>query len=285
MLNTPSAKPWLLTLLLFVSHSTLAFAERLVLVGSDTVYAYLQPHAWEIEQELGIDIVLRAGGEHAGMAKLNNHSQDVLAMLSRPLTEEELANGFLQHHFAEDDVAVVVSDINPVGQVSLRELQSLYQGQITWHTLGHTAPVSWMSLGEQDSTSQFMHQYLAGGTTLASHHVVFGGVEQLVQQVSRVTGGVTWMAYASVVFRGDEGVKMLSVEGHKPGYQDYQLRRPLQLVSRQPLTPKQQQLVEWLRSHPLLEHHLQPHRGPDTEASQHDEPHHHGAHDDDGHHH
>ncbi|WP_026957475.1 substrate-binding domain-containing protein [Aliagarivorans taiwanensis] len=259
MLNTPSAKPWLLTLLLFVSHSTLAFAERLVLVGSDTVYAYLQPHTWEIEQELGIDIVIRAGGEHVGMAKLDSHSQDVLAMLSRPLTEEELANGFLQHHFAEDDVAVVVSDINPVGQVSLRELQSLYQGQITWHALGHTVPVSWMSLGEQDSTSQFMHRYLGGEASLSNHHAVFAGVEQLVQQVSRVSGGVTWMAHAQVVFRRDENVKMLSVEGHKPGYQDYQLRRPLQLVSRQPLTPKQQQLVEWLRSHPLLEHHIQSH--------------------------
>ncbi|WP_026970603.1 substrate-binding domain-containing protein [Aliagarivorans marinus] len=280
MLNTPSAKPWLLTLLLFVSHSTLAFAERLVLVGSDTVYAYLQPHTWEIEQELGIDIVIRAGGEHVGMAKLDSHSQDVLAMLSRPLSEEELASGLLQYHFAEDDVAVLVNEANPVEQVSMLQLQSLYQGDMTWHTLGFVAPVSWMSLGDQDSTSQFMHRHLGGEASLSNHHAVFAGVEQLVQQVSRVSGGVTWMAHAQVVFRRDENVKMLSVEGHKPGYQDYQLRRPLQLVSRQPLTAKQRQLVEWLRSHPLLDHHVQPHSGPDTQAS---EPNHHEAHDD--HHH
>lgn len=140
-------------------------------IGSDTIVNLAL--AWaEAYTELNPDIRISVtgGGSGTGIAALINGTVDI-ANASRQIKDEEIAaaeeNGIdpVEHVIARDAIAVVVHPDNPVNQLTIQQVSSIYSGAIT----------NWSQVGGEDRPIVLLSRESNSGT-----HVYF--LEQVVRQ-------------------------------------------------------------------------------------------------------
>lgn len=131
----------ILTLLFF---GVLAFAGGgIVIKGSTTVLPIVQKAAEDFMKiNPGVNISVSGGGSGNGIKALIDGATDI-ATTSRFIKEKELklarAKGVypVPHRVALDCVVPVVHPANPLGNITLEQLKSIYTGKVTnWSQLG-----------------------------------------------------------------------------------------------------------------------------------------------------
>ncbi len=83
----------------------------------------------------GVQLEIAAGGSKVGIQAIREGAVDI-GMASRALTPEE-AEGIQVHTIALDVIAIVVHPKNPVENLTVEALASIYRGEITnWSQVG-----------------------------------------------------------------------------------------------------------------------------------------------------
>jgi phosphate transport system substrate-binding protein len=197
---------------------------------------YLSALAREFERRTGTRVFVRGGGSVVGIEDLKNGNVDFAASCRGRIAGDPRDIQFIQ--VAWDALVFIVHKSNPVNNISLEEVRSVYSGRITnWSELGgRDGPielfVSRSRRGLSGVESSVRHLVLDGKTVKspnASFVASSGIVEQLVEETP---DGFAATGYTSARKRN---VKMLKVNGVYPTVKaiidgKYGLKRPLFLV-------------------------------------------------------
>ena len=210
---------------------------RLVIVGSTTMLPLSEHLATHYRKKIGVDVLVQGGGSSAGpIAVLNRIAQ--IAASSRTFTKEESKNlrVFVISH---DVLAVVVHPLNPIKNITMKQLKDVLSGKIT----------NWTELGAPFNKSiQLVNDSSGNGTRAAIEELVMGKSKEkklsgtLITLMSVVTNSSSEMKANIANFKYaigylpfsylDSTVKSLYIDGFPPTYAaaykgDYPLFRDL----------------------------------------------------------
>jgi len=162
-------------------------------VGSDTMVnlalAWAEAYAVDCPE---VRLSVTGGGSGTGIAALVNGTVDI-ANASRRIKAEEQetaqANGVLpiEHVVARDAIAVVVHPSNPVDQLTIGQISSIYRGDVT----------NWREVGGEDRPIVLLSRESNSGT-----HVYF--LEQVVRQGDK--GDKTLFSPDTLLLPSSEGI-------------------------------------------------------------------------------
>src|SRR5207302_10271185 len=133
-----------LSLLTILSLMGSAYAERLVIKGSDTLGAKLVPQLAEQfkAQHPGTSFDIAAEGSTTGIAAIIDGTAQV-GMSSRPAKPEEIATAtskgvtLKETIVAYDGVAVIVNAANPIKNLTKKQVEQIFTGEVSdWSAVG-----------------------------------------------------------------------------------------------------------------------------------------------------
>ena len=219
-------------------------------VGSTSV----QPFAEMLAQEFNSQhpdgpVEVQGGGSTAGLMAVGNNIAEI-GMCSRLLTTEE-AEKFTAVTIARDGLAVVVPPSNPVDSLSLAQVKSLFDGQVTnWKDVGGLdRPVRIISREEGSGTREAFTKMVMRKARISRKALTQesnGSVKELVKHDPCAIG------YMSLGLVGDE-LKALRIDG-VPALEAevqsgrYPLVRPFLFVTKGPPVPGAQQFIDFVLS-------------------------------------
>jgi phosphate transport system substrate-binding protein len=219
-------------------------------VGSTSV----QPFAEMLAQEFNSQhpdgpVEVQGGGSTAGVMAVGIGIAEI-GMCSRLLTTEE-AERFTAVTIARDGLAVVVHPSNPVDSLSLAQVKSLFEGQVTnWKDVGGLdRPVRIISREEGSGTREAFTKMVMRKARISRKALTQesnGSVKELVKHDPCAIG------YMSLGLVGDE-LKALRIDG-VPAVEaevqsgHYPLVRPFLFVTKGPPVPGAQQFIDFVLS-------------------------------------
>ena len=180
--------------------------------GSDSTLHVLKALATAYETETGKKVTLEGGGSGAGVKALI--AGDVtLAFLSRELKAEEKQAGLTGQAYAQDGVAVVVHKDNPATNLTLAELKDLFTGKTTAWPDGK--PVVLFNRNADSGTREVFQEHVMGKDAFSEKAAVKHDAV-LLNSLTKIPGAI---AYTSLAEADETSVKILTINGVKPGAQ------------------------------------------------------------------
>ena len=214
--------------------------------GSDTMVILAQRWAENyMKKNAGKKVQVTGGGSGTGIAALINGTTDV-ANASRPMKSDE--KGKIRERFnvlptetpvAKDGLAVYVHESNGITQLTLAQLKTIYQGDVTnWKAVGGAdAPIVIYSRENSSGTYVFFKDNVLNGEDFAASAQTLPGTAAVVNAVSKEKNGIGYggAAYA----KGVKEVKVVGKDGqgYTPSADNvksgkYPLSRPLFVYTR-----------------------------------------------------
>jgi len=242
--------------LLFFYPSKAHAADYLTVSGcSISNVGYLTELADEYEKRTGVKIFVRGGGSVVGIEDLRSGKVDFAASC-RPRDAGDPAD-ITYVQVAWDALAFIVHKSNPVENITLDEVRSIYAGRITdWKQLnGREAPVKvFISRtktglsGVEASTRQLV---LNGKEPVESANTVFVASSGLVEQM--VEENPEGFATTGITSARKRNVKILKVNGIAPTNKaiitnQYPLKRPLFILMPKNPKPEVKKFVDFTLS-------------------------------------
>lgn len=231
-------------------------AEHLTASGcSVSNVGYLTDLAREYERRTGVKVFVRGGGSVVGIEDLRNGKVDFAAACRSKGAGDPADIEFVQ--VAWDALVFIVHQSNPVNNVSLEDVRSLYAGRITdWREFGGpSAPVkvfiSRTKQGLSGVEASTKALVLQGGEPVETANVLFaastGIVEQLVEETRQ------GFATTGITSARKRKVKMLKVNGVTPTNKAiiqgrYPMKRPLFLLVPKSAKPEVKRFVAFTLS-------------------------------------
>jgi phosphate transport system substrate-binding protein len=224
----------------------LASAGTVTVKGSDTMVILAQRWAEDyMKKTPGKKVQVTGGGSGTGIAALVNGTTDV-ASSSRPIKDAEKAKVRDRYNtlpteiaVAKDGLAVYVHESNPVSQLTLEQLGSIYLGDVTnWKQVGGPdARIVLYSRENSSGTYVFFKDNVLGGEDFAANAQTLPGTAAVVNAVAKEKHGIGYggAAYAKgvkevrIAGKGGQGW-LPSAENVKAG--TYPLSRPLFVYTR-----------------------------------------------------
>lgn len=176
-----------------------AQAANITMKGSDTLVILAQKWA-EVYMQKNPDtkVQVTGGGSGTGFAALQNQQTD-LANASRKIKPKEVEaclKAFgkrpTEHKVALDGLSVYVHESNPVKQLSLDQLRSIFTGKIrNWKDVGGTeGPITVYSRENSSGTYEFFKEHVLQGSDFVSSAQNMPGTAALLQAVARDTKAI-----------------------------------------------------------------------------------------------
>ncbi|MGB8933067.1 MAG: phosphate ABC transporter substrate-binding protein [Anaeromyxobacteraceae bacterium] len=201
----------------FAAAPALAGAQALTVKGSDTMVVLAQRWAEAyMKQVAGKKVQVTGGGSGTGIAALINGTTDI-ANASRGMKDAEKAK--VRDRFsvlptetamAKDGVTFYVNAANPVAQLTIAQLKSIYVGDVTnWKDVGgKDEPIVIYSRENSSGTYVFVKEKVLGNDDYAASAQTLPGTAAVVNAVSKEAKGIGYggAAYA-------KGVKELKIVG------------------------------------------------------------------------
>jgi len=228
------------------SAPALASAQALTVKGSDTMVVLAQRWAEAYMKQSGAKKVqVTGGGSGTGIAALVNGTTEI-ANASRKIKGKESAKVRDRYNVlpvetvvARDGVTFYVHESNPVTQLTLAQLKSIYLGDVTnWRDVGgKDEPIVLYSRENSSGTYVFVKEKVLDNEDYAASAQTLPGTAAVVNAVAKEAKGVGYggAAYA-------KGIKELKVvgkdgNGYLPNAENvrsgaYPLSRPLHMYTR-----------------------------------------------------
>lgn len=203
-----------------------------------TKKAFMQELALEYEKRTGIKVNLAGGGATKGIRKAAAGEIDIGGACRTSLADDPEERGAHQIPVAWDALVVIVNKDNPVSNITFKQLQQVYRGEIT----------NWKQLGGSDAPIDlYVRRGKLSGVGRTLRELVFHNFDQdfkanyvmkssgpLEKGVEKNANGIGVTGISSAKRRD---VKILQLDGHAPTYENiktgnYVLYRPLYLVTR-----------------------------------------------------
>jgi phosphate transport system substrate-binding protein len=237
----------LLACLLALSCKPKKAPESLLIAGSATMEAYLEPVVAAFSKKYPQpNLVLDQGGGAAGIIALKRGAIDI-AMLARDLTPEEDDVHTRDYLVARDGVAIVVHPDNPLASLGMKQLAGLFSGDLA----------SWKDVGGPDLPVVVVDREKTSRTRKSLMDLVLGGEEptrsarraaksaEVIAAVGAERGAIGYLSLRAMA----KGVRSIAVN-------EVEMSRATMLSGRYPLT-RSFYLVTYRKASPLAEQFIE----------------------------
>jgi phosphate transport system substrate-binding protein len=207
---------------LLAVSATMAHAQKLIIKGSDTLGAKLVPQLAEAykAQNSGVTFQIAAEGSTTGFAALLDNTADI-AMASRRAKPTEVSAAAAKGMnlkptiVAYDGIGVVVNEANPIKNLTLKQVEQIFTGDVTdWSAVGgapgkisiYTRNTSSGTYSEWKELAMKKRDYAGGSQKMA-------GNEQIAAEVGKNKNGI---GYVGMAYLKAPGVKSVAIDGKLP---------------------------------------------------------------------
>jgi len=211
-----------LSLITIISLVGSAYADRLVIKGSDTLGAKLVPQLAEQfkAQTPGTTVDIAAEGSTTGIAAIIDGTAQI-GMSSRRAKPAEIsaaaAKGVNMKPtiVAYDGIGVIVNAANPIKGLTKKQVEQIFTGDITdWSAVGgsggkisvYTRNTSSGTYSDWKELAMKKRDYAPGSQKMAGH-------EQIAAEVGKNPNGV---GYVGLAYMKAGGIKVVPIEGQMP---------------------------------------------------------------------
>lgn len=187
--------------------------------GSDSEVNLIQSIAENfMDQDSLVSVGVTGGGSGAGIASLVNNKTDI-ANSSRKITEEEIKiareRGVepFEIIFAQDVLAIIVNEDNPIQNLTLEELGKVYSGEISnWKELGGKDEKI-MLYGRQSSSGTyiFFREFIVK-TEYDQSMIGMSGTAQIVEAIRADKTGVGYVSSGYLDEQVRSGLKVVEIQ-------------------------------------------------------------------------
>ncbi len=196
--------------------------KMLQIKGSDTMVNLVQILAEEyMAKTPGAAIAVLGGGSGTGITGLINQTCDI-ADHSREWKPKEIdlawEKGVSPRFFviAIDGLSIVVNDKNPLGQLTMAQVGSLYRGEIkNWKALGgFDKTMSLYGRQSNSGTYVFMQEFVLGNKNYSADMKEMNGNAQIVESILQDESGVGYVGVGYLYDRNGkirQGLKVLKI--------------------------------------------------------------------------
>lgn len=174
-------------------------AGNITVKGSDTLVILAQKWAETyMAKNPSTKIQVTGGGSGIGFAALQNKSTD-LANASRKIKAKEVSECVkafgkrpTEYKVALDGLSVYVGDSNPVKELSVAQLESIFSGQIkNWKQVGgNDAPITVYSRENSSGTYEFFKEHVLKGKDFVASAQTMPGTAAVLQAVAKDANGI-----------------------------------------------------------------------------------------------
>ena len=211
---------------ILVASAALAGAQQLVIKGSDTLGAKLVPQLAETfkAENPGTSFNIAAEGSSTGFAALIDQTANI-GMASRRAKATEisaaLAKGLELRPtiVAWDGIAIVVNSENPVKQLTKKQVEQIFTGDITdWSAVGgKPGKISIYTRNTASGTYADFKELAMNKRDYAGSGQKMAGNEQIVSEVAKNASGI---GYVGLAYVKAAGIKVMPVDGKIPTQAD-----------------------------------------------------------------
>jgi phosphate transport system substrate-binding protein len=201
-------------------------AEKLVIKGSDTLGAKLVPMLAEEYKSKNPNVAfeIAAEGSTTGIAAIIDSTAQIGMSSRRPKpTEDSAASAkgvsLKRHIVAYDGMAVVVNANSPIANLTKRQVEQIFTGDVTdWSAVGGAAgKISIYTRNTSSGTYSDWKDLAMSKRDYASSSQKMAGNEQIVAEVAKNPNGI---GYVGLAYVHAPGIKVISIDGHLPGREE-----------------------------------------------------------------
>lgn len=211
-----------LALLLGVTFATSLSAQSLVVKGSDTLGAKMVPMISEEyrARHPGVTFEIAAEGSTTGISAIIDGTA-AIGMSSRQARPTEVsaasARGVRLNaiEVCHDGLAVVVNERNPVTNLTRRQVEQIFTGDVTdWSAIGGNAgTISIYTRNTSSGTYSDFKDLAMRKRDYAGSSQKMAGNEQIAAEVAKNPDGI---GYVGLAYISAPGIKVVSVDGALP---------------------------------------------------------------------
>ena len=196
-----------------------AYGQKLVIKGSDTLGAKLVPQAAEAFKTTHPDVAfeIAAEGSTTGIAAITDGTAQI-GMSSRRAKPVEisaaLAKGVTMKPtiVAYDGMAVIVNEANPVTELTLRQVEQIFTGDVTdWTAVGgNPGKFSIYTRNTSSGTYSDWKELAMKKRDYASSSQKMAGNEQIAAEVAKNPNGI---GYVGLAYTHAPGIRVVGILG------------------------------------------------------------------------
>lgn len=212
----------LLSLVAVLCAASTASAQKLVIKGSDTLGAKLVPTLAEEykARNAGVSFEIAAEGSTTGISAIIDGTAQI-GMSSRRARPTEVsaatAKGVSLKPLivAYDGMAVIVNAKSPIANLTLRQVEQIFTGDVTdWSAVGgRPGKISVYTRNTSSGTYSDWKDLAMKKRDYAKSSQKMAGNEQIAAEVARNPNGI---GYVGLAYLKAEGIKVVSIDGVMP---------------------------------------------------------------------
>ncbi|MCC6415159.1 MAG: phosphate ABC transporter substrate-binding protein [Opitutaceae bacterium] len=212
----------LLMLSLAALAATTMQAQKLVIKGSDTLGAKLVPLLAEEYKAArpGVSFEIAAEGSTTGIAAIISSTADI-GMASRRAKPTEMSAAKAKGITLKptivcfDGIAVVINAGNPLADMTKRQIEQIFTGDVTdWSAVGGApGTISVYTRNTSSGTYSDFKDLAMKKRDYAGSSQKMAGNEQIVAEVAKNPNGI---GYVGLAYIDEAGIKVVSIEGGTP---------------------------------------------------------------------
>ena len=183
----------------------------------------------------GVSVTYNPTGSGAGIEAVSNGSCDI-GLASRALTDDEKAGGLTETIVALDGIAVIVNAENPVSDLTLEQIASIYTGAVTdWSEFGSDAGAIAVIGRESGSGTRDGFESITGTEDQCVLAQELSSTGAVIEAVRTTPGAIGYAALSAV--QDQKGITVLTVGGVAPSEAtvlagSYAIQRPFVFATR-----------------------------------------------------
>lgn len=183
----------------------------------------------------GVSVTYNPTGSGAGIEAVSNGSCDI-GLASRALTDDEKAGGLTETIVALDGIAVIVNAENPVSDLTLEQIASIYTGAVTdWSEFGSDAGAIAVIGRESGSGTRDGFESITGTEDQCVLAQELSSTGAVIEAVRTTPGAIGYASLSAV--QDQKGITVLTVGGVAPSEAtvldgSYAIQRPFVFATR-----------------------------------------------------
>src|ERR1700743_755583 len=221
-------KPLALSIAAVLSVCAVHADTQIVIKGSDTLGAKLVPQLAEAYKHLhpGVSFSIAAEGSTTGIAAIIDGTADI-GMASRRAFDTEVSAApaagrqLTPTIVAYDGIAIIVNTANPVANLTKKQIESIFTGEVTdWSAVGgKPGPISIYTRNTSSGTYSDFKELAMKKRDYASSAQKMAGNEQIASEVGKNANGV---GYVGLAYTKAGGIKVMPIDGNLPSVKSVQ---------------------------------------------------------------